>query len=59
MYRRNNDLSKLSCNALLDESKGHSSPGVGGLIAIWSHEFGQILIFPLPHELLSLNLESS
>ena len=58
MYRRNNDLSKLSCNVLLDESKGHSSPGVRDLIAIWSHDFGQILIFPLRHELLSLNLDS-
>ena len=42
-------------NVLLDESSGHSSPSVGDLIAIWSYDFGQILIFLLPDELLSLN----
>ena len=45
-------------NLLLDESRGHSSPSVGDLIAVWSHEFGQILIFPFPYELLPLNLDS-
>ena len=48
----------LVANVLLDESKGHTSPGVGDLIAIWSHDFGQILMFPLPDELLSLDLNS-
>ena len=48
----------LVANVLLDESKGHTSPGVGDLIAIWSHDFGQILMFPLRDELLSLDLNS-
>ena len=33
----------LVANVLLDESKKHSSPGAGDLIAIWSHDFGKIL----------------
>ena len=45
-------------NALLDESRGHSSPSVSDLIAVWSHDFEQKFIFPLPDELLSLNLDS-
>ena len=45
-------------NVLLDESRARSSPGAGDLNAIWSHDFGQILIFPLPDELLSLNFDS-
>ena len=48
----------LVANVLLDESKGHNSPGVGDLIAIWSHDFGQIPMFPFPDELLSLDLSS-
>ena len=48
----------LVANVLLDESKGHTSPGVGDLIAIWSHDFGQILTFSLPDDLLSLGLNS-
>ena len=35
----------LVANVLLDEFRAHSSPGMGDLIAIWSHDFGQILIF--------------
>ena len=34
------------------------STGVDDLIAIWSHDFGQIVMFPLPDELLSLDLNS-
>ena len=41
----------LVANVLLDESKGHTSLGVGDLIAIWSRDLGQILMFPLPDEL--------
>ena len=48
----------LVANILLDESKGHNSPGVGDLIVIWPHDFGQIRIFPLPDELLSMDLNS-
>ena len=48
----------LVANIPLDESKGHTSPGAGDLIAIWSHDFAQILRFPLPNELLSLDLNS-
>ena len=35
----------LVANVLLDESREHSSKGAGDLIGIWSHDFGQILIF--------------
>ena len=48
----------LVANFLLGESKGHTSPGVGDLIAIWSHDLGQILMFPLADELLSLDVKS-
>ena len=48
----------LVANVLLDESKGHTSLGVGDLIAIWSRDLGQIFMFPLPDELLSLDLNS-
>ena len=48
----------LVANVLLNESKGHTSPGVGDLIAIWSHDFGKMLMFPLPDELPSLDLNS-
>lgn len=46
-------------NVLLDEYRGHSSPIIGDLNGIGSHDFRQMLIFPLPDEVLSLNLDSS
>ena len=48
----------LVANVLSDKSKRHTSAGVGDLIAIWPHDFGQILTFSLPDELLSLDLNS-
>ena len=48
----------LVANDYLDEYGGYSSPGIGELIAIWSHDFVQILIFQLLDELLSLGLDS-
>ena len=49
----------LVSNVLSNEYGEHSSPCVGDLIAIWSHDFEQILIFRFPDELLSLGLDST